>query len=415
MSSTATIIERFETYQTESAAQWDYCPAATVADRCADPLDAGFRFPFSYSPFAARHPWRVSFLVLVAGPLLVFFIVAGLTDTLTIAGGTGLRNDWVLLNVLLSLWLAVGLTRRVLDMSCDVFCNVQSTFDKTKISRKQYEKAIEELWTIVDGRKGIYGKVKYGLMSAGFALWGWYAITQATYFGYDQAQSVWRFGDHPIGFAAVTAFQLWTLPFIWPVFIYKVLSLIYGMNRFFRQLDPQPDPRQRLRRPRLRLRPMSPDGAGGLGEMGKLALNMEYVFLPFIGVSVISYFRYGLQAQTYLLFPALAMVLVFVFWAPLMAAHSTMRRSKDWTLNLVEAEFNMYYDFLVRELEKDGPSIYGEEAAKSIENIENLQHIYAETKKMPVWPFDMAMVRRFTATIVIPIAVVLVPELFSRL
>ena len=243
-------------------------------------------------------------------------------------------------------------------------------------------------------------------MVLGLAIWIWFVVTHYFFIGYNESVEVWRFGSHPVGFAAAAAVELLLLVFIWPVFVYKIIALIYAMNIFFKRIGGHGG---------FKLRPISPDGAGGLGKMGRLALNMEYVFLPFVVTAIIGYYSYGFLTIGYVLMPGLALCLFAVFWVPLLSAHAAMEKCKQETLNSLQREFNDHYDYLLIQLESDGASLNKKKASNSVDSIQKLHYLYDRTRKMPVWPFDMRIVRRFTATVLVPALVVAIPEIVIRL
>ena len=239
-------------------------------------------------------------------------------------------------------------------------------------------------------------------MAGGFAFWVYSSFAHYTYLGYKQGSNIWSFGDdHPLSFGARTVWELLIFVFLYPILIYKVVALIYAMNSFFREIPSEG----------FRVRVVAPDGAAGLGQMGRLALNLEFMFVPFIVVAVIyAVADQGTTPIFFITFPLLMGLLVVAFFFPLSSAHKTMRDAKDRAMETLEKEFNLHYDFLIYNVQELGASLSDLEAAKSIENIKEVKYLYEETEKMPVWPFDFTTLRRFSATILLPTLVVILGE-----
>lgn len=365
--------------------------------------DVGLRVLFD-NRLTKKNPVLGVFVVMTLAPLLMFGVIAAASGTLTLEQDQiGFLDDFVVLALLPVLGAMLCLTRRLLGKANAAFTGVQSALDKDKVEEDDYSDLLKRIWKIVEGR-GKYARYRIAFMAGGFFYWVWSSLSHYFYIGYDGTE-IWSFGDHPVAYAARVAWEFAVFVFIFPAVIYKVIALIYAMNRFFNEIEVES----------FRLRPVSPDGAAGLGDMGELALNMEYLFLPLVGVAIINYLQNGLTTTLLILFPGLVCLLVVVFWFPLWSAHSTMLQAKSQALELLETEFNHHYDFLIFTIESEDATLGHPEPSQAVETVEKLKYLYEETEKMPVWPFDTAVLKRFSATIVIPVLVVLIPEFIVRL
>jgi hypothetical protein len=145
----------------------------------------------------------------------------------------------------------------------------------------------------------------------------------------------------------------------------------------------------------LKIRPLSPDKAGGLGNLGAYSLKMILVLLPLV-VPLLLYPIFAelneiLSAGIILFIPAL----FFAFLYPLSGAHTAMSKYKKQELSLLSREFNKVYDEFTRDI-RDNRML---DIPDDFRFMENFEKLYQKAERMPVWPFNMEILSKLGAVI----------------
>jgi len=162
--------------------------------------------------------------------------------------------------------------------------------------------------------------------------------------------------------------------------------------------------------------PIHPDGAGGLGSIGKISLLISIPFFA-TGISIAAvmfnevfithnpnYPLYFVQICSYLIGAFV------VFMLPLYPFHSKMKIKKAETLTLLGTRFHELYQLYQRILRGEERKL----EASTLNKLDKTIILYNMAEKMPVWPFDAPTLRKFIAVILSPITLVL-PEIISFL
>ena len=162
--------------------------------------------------------------------------------------------------------------------------------------------------------------------------------------------------------------------------------------------------------------PIHPDGAGGLGEIGKICLLIS---IPFFAAGILiaavifnevfitkspNYSLYFTQISSYLIGA------VVVFMLPLYPFHSKMKARKEEALALLGKRFHELYQLYQQILRGEKRKFEN----STLNKLDKTINLYNLAEQMPVWPFDAATLRRFFAVILSPITLVL-PEIISFL
>jgi len=153
----------------------------------------------------------------------------------------------------------------------------------------------------------------------------------------------------------------------------------------------------------VNVNPMHPDRAGGLLPLGQYALRSTYVIA--LGGMVAALAEYSLYTRgllfTFHYFHIVILLYVIVaplsFFAPLGTARNAMLNAKNQLLLKISKQFNADFSEAYQELEGSA-----EELKATIDKVEQLQRIQVLTISFPVWPFDIATLRRFSLTVSSP-------------
>lgn len=153
----------------------------------------------------------------------------------------------------------------------------------------------------------------------------------------------------------------------------------------------------------IKLSPWHPDRCGGINVISKYSLNLSYVMAVIgvdLSIAIIQEVTVGISGIYYLGW--FGIVLYFflaplVFFWPLGTAHSAMREAKNGKLLSLSEEFDKEYKFAMLE-SNDTNSL-----EVRIKKIQQIRELYKLTEEFPVWPFDVANVRRFLSVITAPV------------
>jgi len=155
------------------------------------------------------------------------------------------------------------------------------------------------------------------------------------------------------------------------------------------------------------LHPLHPDKAGGLQPLGRYALGTTYLIAIAGSLgALLEYEAYtrGMLGTAYFAHIVILLYLILApvaFFAPLSAAHRAMQRAKESLLLDIAYQFNQ--DFSQTSTNLTAPAKTLEENVKKINQLRELHKI---ADAFPVWPFDVATLRRFAVTISSPIATI---------
>ena len=173
----------------------------------------------------------------------------------------------------------------------------------------------------------------------------------------------------------------------------------------------------------VRLRPWHPDRCGGLSALHEFATRMTW-FIAVIGlllillayVSIVSRAEGDPGISEIVSDPVLLVSLIvyavlspLAFLLTLWPAHRAMERAKRDRLDLLSEEFDKAYIGARSALNAEGES---RDAPPSgdllsvdlVNRIKSLQDLYDLTRAFPVWPFDIASIRRFFTAFLAPVA-----------
>ncbi len=170
----------------------------------------------------------------------------------------------------------------------------------------------------------------------------------------------------------------------------------------------------------IRVRPLHPDGAGGLSPLGNLALRLSYL-ISVIGISlVLSAITRNLkvtQSFGFLFQPdiiagliAYAILSPVVFFAPLAVAHHYMEDAKKRFLLQIDEKFGLLFSEIQASLNSDSDKLILRN-----KRFKKIRSLHAMGKSFPVWPFNIENVTRFITTYLLPIILVLIADALLRL
>lgn len=167
-----------------------------------------------------------------------------------------------------------------------------------------------------------------------------------------------------------------------------------------------------VKRSVLRMMPFHPDKAGGLGPVGKLGVRNQYL-LTVVGLNIVILHAvchrhlvdpvskdlpdlvHGLIVAAGIFY---VLIGPLVFMGPLLAFRPAMMRSKNELMGDVAIRLRAELHRL------RGQLAHGALTKEDEELVERLRKVGAVADEMPVWPFDVATLRRFVGAYILPVA-----------
>jgi hypothetical protein len=306
----------------------------------------------------------LTWLILGILPVIVFYLSSMLEHSLTLKKpNLGLLQDYIFLSYFIFIPAVTSLALYYFPKFPEVmeyFKNVVIKEHTTEVKNQESSPSIskEEFDTILESTEiKVLGKGKFKYLKLAFyiggVLWAvlgakshWFAID--TYGG-----NIWSSQSYQVSFFIRTIFELGVNGFLFPFILYKYAMILYSLRDVCRTLT---------KKKVLRLRPIDPAKAGGLGFLGRYSLNMTLFLMPYL-IPIIFYMiihkpNIIITIGLTLYIPAL----VFAFLYPLSGAHEVMKEFKKRELGMLSEKFNHIYDQLISNIMpcRCGPSIPGQ-------------------------------------------------------
>ena len=222
--------------------------------------------------------------------------------------------------------------------------------------------------------------------------------------GHDVYDSV----RHIRGYIAQRIFFYVWWAYILPIFIYRLFVVVITLNRLFHLI---------IDTDSLDLQPMHPDNAGGLGGLGRMALNFNVAMLLTMAVSATLYYTHGYNTPLVCGIVVQFLLLPIVFFLPLLQVHRAMKIKKESLLLEISKHYKRVSNVLVQKIAKDDRGFVDkyDKVKEEYEEESKLRALYRSLETIPTWPFDTQTIMQFTSTIILPGLLWLVKGLKSLL
>lgn len=358
---------------------------------------------FIYDPFKGRlNPYLSTILFLFCIPMAILIGVAAVEGTLIIKGdGLGFLEDVPLILIILIIALIATTGYRLFEKYSQFYKKMEPVVDRTRITEGQFSDYVNRADQLIKG-KGVNRnrKLLFYLIWVPTSLYT--VILFEHLYGF-MDRDVWRYPDHTLSYITFEIYLVFITILILGPLMYRFVSIIAVLNRF---------PKFLYRNHALKLVPLSPDKAGGLRPIGELGLTFNLIIVLPMFYIAINVLWWGLEPMILLQFPVYVAFLSLVFFIPLSGSHTIMKRSKEEMLEQITTEFNQLY-FKVYGKGRIGElSKAGKKQLRQLEMLDRLSKSYEIVDRMPVWPFDLTIIRNFLLTILIPFIFVLIEVLF---
>jgi hypothetical protein len=182
----------------------------------------------------------------------------------------------------------------------------------------------------------------------------------------------------------------------------RQVAVLFGLNRFFMEFS-------------VEIQPLHPDRAGGLRLLG------DYVFTNGLVVAIVGLILgmelLRVKAEVAVTTPEFFAEFIAYFLAaptvffifPLYSAHTRMVEAKQKLLAEIAEQFDLEYRVLLDGLRQDVLKL------EEVERLEAIQKIYEITQSSPDWPFNLGLISKFGAAVLLPVLAPLGVDLIANL
>lgn len=157
----------------------------------------------------------------------------------------------------------------------------------------------------------------------------------------------------------------------------------------------------------LRIEPLSPDGAGGLGQFGKLAWRIDLLLLPTMSLAVYWYWTWDLTPTYITGFVVLILLVPLFFLLPLWGLHGAMKKAKAQELQLLSQRFDLNAS-VMRQWLRGKWDVDRQQGLEATAVVERVLLLHQRASHMPVWPFDLTVLARVVGYVLIPLLLILI-------
>ncbi|MFC2123066.1 hypothetical protein ACFLRP_05215 [Bacteroidota bacterium] len=168
----------------------------------------------------------------------------------------------------------------------------------------------------------------------------------------------------------------------------------------------------------VKVRPLHPDDCGGLSKIGSIGLLSSYlIFL--IGIGIVGVIHSDMYVHGHLPFSLplhsilITLYLVFaplLFFLPLYSFRAPMKLAKNQSLAYFSQMFETEYRRLPKKLDVNDK----DEVHKILTELATISTSYDLAKKMPVWPFNLKLIERFSAIVIAPLLLIALPMILEK-
>ncbi len=206
----------------------------------------------------------------------------------------------------------------------------------------------------------------------------------------------WNAPSHPVQFTLTLLYLTILFFFVINDIFVKYLRILWAEIRTTRRL---------AKRGMITVRPLAPDKAGGLRNLGDLSLAFTYFLLPLAAAPLTHYYTWPeTTAGNTLFIIAFIPLFVIVFFVPLGVVHRVMADTKRKTLHGICEKYLEVNRLVTSKLESGADYA---DVAPHREMLDMLDGMYERADRMPVWPFNLNMLTRFLSITLSPLVIVL--------
>lgn len=159
---------------------------------------------------------------------------------------------------------------------------------------------------------------------------------------------------------------------------------------------------------RLIVIPIAPDAKGGMSPIGDFAFSLAMIASSGVVLVVTWIITFGLDPAIQIGLGFYLVLLVAVFFFPLLSVHKAMKIAKERELERWARRFQDEYSNLAdydEGVDGDATSQLRQPTREKMECLSRIDQLYRRVEAMPVWPFNVATLTKFISVIVAPLLV----------
>jgi len=336
-----------------------------------------------------------SVLLVSAGiPSLLFLIVSLRDGTMTLPGDEqGLLEDGGLLLLLIATPMLIYLFHRAIEAIPKAF--VALIRSSASVAEEHLEEVGRVIFQTEERRSRVWVGLEIGL-----------AITLAILIIYVQSERVgdsraianWNYPKYVAGNTVVNILQCIALVYFFRIGTMYILRLLWAMWHLGKVLHESE---------LLSVEPLHPDNAGGLVAFGRLAWRIDLTLLPLVLLIPCWRVMVGADVFWWSLTVFCALAIPIFFFVPLWGVHKAMAAVRTKEVETLSSQFSRNIP-IMREWLVNEELYPSEEALPVHETLERVVLLYERASRMPVWPFNIAIVAQVGVYFLIPVAMLAV-------
>lgn len=366
------------------------------------------------------HPYKRNLAILIIWvifgliPFFIFLFTSQIDNSFYIEGAIGLGKDIIFLTYFIFIPSIVNLSIIYFPQISETLHSLifvvnlsKSNLHSQKNEEKHLTLSVDKFNSILNSYEMKFlGKGKYFFIQILFIFGGitWVALGAKThwYAIENYGMDIWSSQNYLTSFYTRTFYELIVFGFIFPIVLFKYFMIIHSMRHICIKFTKMQV---------IKLRPLNPDRAGGLGVLGKYSLKLVLFLIPPL-FPIMGYIFFGNVNILFLVGLTLYIpFLIFTFFFPLSGAHGAMKTFKEQELRMLSEEFNNIYDKFISSIRNNNlPKI-----TEEFELIEKIDDLYNKANRMPIWPFDTNTFTKFVSILGAIITSIWLNWLFGKL
>lgn len=254
---------------------------------------------------------------------------------------------------------------------------------------KQLKKDLDRRKQLIESPAVYYFTATLTIMSS-----IWFVVTYTNYFGPTASH----------GWLTASPIITWVRLPIFALAIYSVLLLLYDLAILIIALN------KIFQKSKIKLNPLHPDRAGGMGAIGKFFANLGYA-IGVIGLTeslVVISEPIRVYTNSTLFFSLLMIILYIlftpiIFFLPLLSSHKAMLQYKDNLLKNLSQEFTSAFEELQECRSKNSRKF-----ESLLRKTRNIREEFSIISELPVWPFNIGNARKYFSLVFSPLLTAIV-------
>ncbi|NUN08638.1 MAG: hypothetical protein HUU54_05620 [Ignavibacteriaceae bacterium] len=345
------------------------------------------------------------------GAVFVFIFILNYIDGSLIIGGNnaagiGLIQDYANYLYFLSFFLSTYLFRNLIikfvgsfwggDNVCEVLTQKASDFlNSVRLQdgyKNEYQDYLLKYTQIILLQNAKYRRLYYVLQTIILIVFLGTSLYIPLFTNQVNGNWNFSFSIYPLGFISNQIKDFIFYVIIIPPLAWGVTSTAIATTKICKKLDNDG---------RFNIRPLSPDKAGGLRQLGGLTLLLFYIVIIQFSHLFATSLIIGFPATHQIIYPLYFIFTAFVFFYPIKSVRRSLKEAKSIELERLLRLFDYAYQEFKLKSSIDPPNYSKSNLGELLE----LKALYKQVEDMPIWPFDVDTLIKFSSIFIIPLFV----------